>query len=456
MLGDFGETYVLDWGLARIADGSVDSLTSTPAGDIGAGRTVAGDVLGTPGYMPPEQARGEQVDAGSDVFALGCILYEILTGATALPQGLAALDATLVVRCLRPSERFADAEIPIELDDLCALATDADRAKRPTARAFGETIQAYLDGDRDVARRRELAITHVQKARQSLLAPGDAARAAAMREAGRALVLDASNVEAQAVLAKLLLEAPRALPAEARAEADHERAAIRKASLRALAIGYLGVLLVIMALFLFVFPLHHVWPVACLIGFTATTNVLLWILSTRASALRSPLFLFAIATNCGALASGGFVTGPMLIVPIFILGSISAALSQPFGYSGRVIVLPYFVAFLLPLASEWLGVTPSTYHVEHSALVLTPWAIDLTPAATLVMLLAATVTQTAITSALMMQQSNAQARAQDAVHAQSWHLRQLLPHRETQKAGGRRLPTASAATAGERPESAGR
>nr|MBA3457456.1 serine/threonine protein kinase [Deltaproteobacteria bacterium] len=75
MLGDFGEVYVLDWGVARVmGDDSTDSLEIGPSKEP-AGSTEAGTVLGTIGYMPPEQLRGMSIDRRADVYALGCILF---------------------------------------------------------------------------------------------------------------------------------------------------------------------------------------------------------------------------------------------------------------------------------------------------------------------------------------------------------------------------------------------
>jgi serine/threonine-protein kinase len=92
-----GRVKILDFGLAKaVSEAAEGTLAPAQAGQA-AGRdtTVAGGVVGTPGYMSPEQARGEVVDERTDIWAFGCLLFELLTGrrafdGRAVPDGAAA------------------------------------------------------------------------------------------------------------------------------------------------------------------------------------------------------------------------------------------------------------------------------------------------------------------------------------------------------------------------------
>ncbi|HEX7703452.1 MAG TPA: serine/threonine-protein kinase, partial [Kofleriaceae bacterium] len=78
LVGEFGETVVIDWGLAK--ELGTSAAEPAAAGSTNPHVTTAGVVVGTPCFMPPEQARGDEIDERADVFALGALLYNVLAG----------------------------------------------------------------------------------------------------------------------------------------------------------------------------------------------------------------------------------------------------------------------------------------------------------------------------------------------------------------------------------------
>lgn len=149
MVGAFGEVQVMDWGLAKVLADREQVRPGHATGKSAAAQTQAGTILGTPGYMAPEQARGEIVDARADVFALGSILTAILTGRPAFVGSTAretigkaaAADLAEALVCLDASG--ADAEL-IALARRCLAARAADRPA--DASAVAEEVAAYRAG----------------------------------------------------------------------------------------------------------------------------------------------------------------------------------------------------------------------------------------------------------------------------------------------------------------------
>jgi serine/threonine protein kinase/Tol biopolymer transport system component len=122
-----GAVKVLDFGLAKLADASPGSSSATAL--TSPGMTQAGIVLGTPAYMSPEQARGLVVDGRADVWALGCVWFEMLTGRRAF-DGETASDAISAVLTRDPSWDALPKELPPPVRRLLRRCLARDATKR--------------------------------------------------------------------------------------------------------------------------------------------------------------------------------------------------------------------------------------------------------------------------------------------------------------------------------------
>ncbi|MDY3553586.1 tetratricopeptide repeat protein [Gemmata sp. JC717] len=146
MVGEFGEVQVMDWGLAKdqaAADAPATGEETTPDAPE---RTRIGQVMGTPGYMAPEQARGEAVDARADVFALGAVLAVILTGRPAFVGASAheTIDKAATADLADVLTRLTACGADAELVALARRCLEADPAARPAdARAVAAEVSQY-------------------------------------------------------------------------------------------------------------------------------------------------------------------------------------------------------------------------------------------------------------------------------------------------------------------------
>jgi PAS domain S-box-containing protein len=155
ILGDFGEVIVLDWGLAKLVgqpdELETESIQTAPDGARDAGLTVQGEVMGTPAYMAPEQAEGRlnDIDQRTDVFGLGAIFYEILTGQPPFVGRDTMEVLRQAIRGEPASPRAFWPEVPAALEEICLKAMAKDPRQRYTSASdLAHEVQRWQDVQR--------------------------------------------------------------------------------------------------------------------------------------------------------------------------------------------------------------------------------------------------------------------------------------------------------------------
>jgi len=132
LVGGRGEAVVIDWGLAKDLDHliAVDEMRDPRGKIVPGGVTADGTVVGTPAYMPPEQARGEPVDERADVYSLGAVLYHCLCGHPPFAGSSVTDVLGRVLREAPPRLEEIEPEVPRELAAIVRKAMAADPAAR--------------------------------------------------------------------------------------------------------------------------------------------------------------------------------------------------------------------------------------------------------------------------------------------------------------------------------------
>jgi serine/threonine-protein kinase len=154
MVGEFGQVYVMDWGIARLVAAEASPASAQKVGGPGGARMPSAtdnSVIGTPGYMSPEQARGDRakLDPRSDVFLVGALLYEVLTGQPpyrasdrAETLALAAAGAFAPIRAVR-----GEATVPLELERIVLRAMAKEPSERyPSIAAMRDDLVHFMRG----------------------------------------------------------------------------------------------------------------------------------------------------------------------------------------------------------------------------------------------------------------------------------------------------------------------
>jgi eukaryotic-like serine/threonine-protein kinase len=428
IVGELGETYVLDWGIAKVTRQDGQALRAR------AFHTGGGTALGTPGYLAPEQSfDAEAVDGRADVYALGSILFELLT-LDPLHEG-EEIDELLESARLgkaetRASVRRPELNVPPELERACVLATKTSPDERPSVAELHAIVASYLDGDRDVALRRELAQRHAEAALQAYAAlkeRGDAEgklRATALQQAGHALALDAQSRPAIDVITRLMAEPPETIPKDAASMLRNEERVSEKAALRWSVWAYLA--FVPLLLVGFAVARVHDWIAVGAMILPLLFAIGLAVAGTLDRRLRTPplLMLGAVLVN---ISASSCLSSPFVIMPGLLaafgpaaVGSARAVMQRPFLWAGMC-----FAAATVPMVLLALHVLPVDFTIADSRMVIGFHVSNASPAVSYGALVL--VTLLSIFAPMVFTYHTArqlhETRARLLLHV--WHLRQL-------------------------------
>ena len=418
MLGDYGEVYVLDWGLAK----QFERDTRRPSDPEG---TQPGAVLGTPGFMSPEQVRGMPLDARAEVYALGAILFELLTLEPLQPIAEVSEMLRAVVEGLvepRPSVRTPTMMVSPELEAIIVRALDPNPdARYPSARAMSEAIEAVLDGQRDMELRGKLATEHADTATR-LLAAGR--RREAMASIGRALALEPDDPRALALFRDLLTQPPEQRPPEVDAALERSMAQQRAWAGRVAAIAYPSFLLFIPLLWWA--GLRSLSAALPFFAAMLVVGLLCHFASRTGEAKRNHVLVIMLVSNIG-IAALSTLFGPLVLLPTVAAVNTTAYALIFTGWRRVASALAGILALVVPLGLQLAGVVEPSYAFVEGQMHVLPMAIELHELPTM-LLLAASGAASVVTGAVTVGRLRTTLlEAEERLFTYTWQIQQLLP-----------------------------
>ena len=130
-----GQTKVLDFGLAKLVATDVLPLDPNDTASSASRRSqeavsIVGVISGTPSYMSPEQVRGDDLDARTDIFALGLLLYEMATGTQAFGGKTGGAIIEAILTRTPPAVQTVNPQLPAQLEEIINKCMEKDREKR--------------------------------------------------------------------------------------------------------------------------------------------------------------------------------------------------------------------------------------------------------------------------------------------------------------------------------------
>ncbi|CAN5849330.1 hypothetical protein BH11MYX2_BH11MYX2_18610 [soil metagenome] len=425
MMGDYGEVYVIDWGIARVLGDDTESesrITQTDIATLDDAGTKEGSMLGTPGYMSPEQLRGIQATPKADIYALGSIMFEIIAGEPLHPRGEGGMASTLSDPQQRPSVRHPERNVPPELDDLVFAALDELQENRPSAAELAEKVEKYLDGDRDLAQRKALATRALAVALTAYESKDPEQRRTAIQHAGQALALDPQSVAAAQLVSTLTLEPPKELPAELkRGLVEYEESLAKERSAQSQRTYLAFFILLPACLFL------RIQNWGLLIGFYGLICMALWTTQiSKRTGRPSPAGVLVL--NLAIVVMFSRIAGPFILTPLFVCGVLIASCAIPWISERMWVVVGWAVlAVVAPLLVEQLTSLQTTVLSADGGIQIHSNVIAQGGPAAAVTLMVASVLLTVVLALYILTIIRRRREAQHQLFITAWHLRQLLP-----------------------------